>query len=537
MTCLNTKRRGWACRQVGLLGLAVFIGVGLYGVFQYLFGSPPHPRVTYYLGNTTAAFPSQGSWEREAATPMQVGEIKPNCGLEKVCPDRHFPVHVYSGKSKDDRPRVCISGKYIIEKDINSGGRGMNFVVVDARRMKAVAARRFDTYAVDSSDLELFLVREVREGDILVAVTFDEASRNLSPSARNALADLGSSQIQNLQFRGQWLMITQRGMDGLSPFEELKASRGGLWSPIDEKFCVPRLLKGRAIMPDPPVNQNQERTKFCAARPHITDFCSVAHRDTPLRPAVLTNHQLVGSAIFTTPIMVVAGDDGASSLSALALTLQTILGQPGVQHKYVVVVYDPRHIPDVPHLCRLFKFGAKAIVPPKFNATLQYYEVMTVVFEAARAAFPGSPHVTVIEAGLLLAPDFLAYTASLLPLLHDPTILAISAWNPNGYPNVSTRPDLAYRTEEFPGQAFTIRMATYLKELRTNMKECCNARGWQGWLEMGRWEREVVTPDVSRVLRRPVGSDLEPATPLIHALFHRLRATNFLLRCLGCCVR
>nr|XP_053630237.1 uncharacterized protein LOC128686956 [Cherax quadricarinatus] len=69
-------------------------------------------------------------------------------------------------------------------------------------------------------------------------------------------------------------------------------------------------------------------------------------------------------------------------------------------------------------------------------------------------------------------------------------------------------------------------MATYMKELKPNMKQCCNKRGWEGWLELGRWEREMVVPDVSRVLRRPLGSDLEPVTPLIHALFHRLRATN-----------
>ena len=45
-----------------------------------------------------------------------------------------------------------------------------------------------------------------------------------------------------------------------------------------------------------------------------------------------------------------------------------------------------------------------------------------------------------------------------------------------GYLNVSTRPDLAYRTENFPGLAFTMRMATYLKELRPHLKECCNRR-------------------------------------------------------------
>ena len=57
--------------------------------------------------------------------------------------------------------------------------------------MKAVNARRFDTYAIDSSELELFLLREVKPGDILIGVTFDEASRNLGSMAKTLLADLG----------------------------------------------------------------------------------------------------------------------------------------------------------------------------------------------------------------------------------------------------------------------------------------------------------------------------------------------------------
>lgn len=65
-------------------------------------------------------------------------------------------------------------------------------VVVDPHRMKAVNARRFDTYAMDSSEMELFLMREVRDGDILIGLTFDEASRNLGAMAKNLLAELGN---------------------------------------------------------------------------------------------------------------------------------------------------------------------------------------------------------------------------------------------------------------------------------------------------------------------------------------------------------
>ncbi|XP_042894261.1 protein FAM3C-like [Penaeus japonicus] len=232
---------------------------------------------------------------------MQVGEILPNCGLDYVA-HNHFPVHIFSGKGKDDMPKCNPERhKQWWQRNEHGGGR--------PPPLKAVNARRFDTYAMDSSEMELFLMREVRDGDILIGAM-----------AKNLLAELGSSQIQNLQFRDQWYTVTQRGINGFSPYETLKPSKGGLWSPIDEHFCIPRQLKGRKIMPDPNVMQNDARAKFCKEHTYISDFCSVDQRNTPLRPAILTNRQLVGSPMFSTPIMVIAGE----SLSSLTLTMETI---------------------------------------------------------------------------------------------------------------------------------------------------------------------------------------------------------------------
>ena len=50
--------------------------------------------------------------------------------------------------------------------------------------------------------------------------------------------------------------------------------------------------------------------------------------------------------------MVIAG----ASIASLSLTLETIIGQPGVQLKYVNVVYNPKVIDDVPQLASLFGF-------------------------------------------------------------------------------------------------------------------------------------------------------------------------------------
>lgn len=42
---------------------------------------------------------------------VAVGEIVPNCGLEKVCGKDEFSVHLYTGNGNKDEPRLCIDSK------------------------------------------------------------------------------------------------------------------------------------------------------------------------------------------------------------------------------------------------------------------------------------------------------------------------------------------------------------------------------------------------------------------------------------------
>lgn len=43
----------------------------------------------------------------------------------------------------------------------------------------------------------------------------------LSRIARLLLFDLGSALVQNLSYRGSWYLITQKGLTGFSPFEDV----------------------------------------------------------------------------------------------------------------------------------------------------------------------------------------------------------------------------------------------------------------------------------------------------------------------------
>jgi hypothetical protein len=75
------------------------------------------------------------------------------------------------------------TGRYVMAKGLNDADRGLNVVVVNNRTRKIERVGHFDTYAEDSSTLEIFL-EGIRDGEIVIAVTFDEASRKLSDLSR-----------------------------------------------------------------------------------------------------------------------------------------------------------------------------------------------------------------------------------------------------------------------------------------------------------------------------------------------------------------
>ncbi|UYV66414.1 FAM3A [Cordylochernes scorpioides] len=68
------------------------------------------------------------------------------CGLSQPCPADHFPVHIYTGQDHKDEPRLCLDGKYVLSKNINSGGRGINVAVIDSLTRSLVQVSHFDTY-------------------------------------------------------------------------------------------------------------------------------------------------------------------------------------------------------------------------------------------------------------------------------------------------------------------------------------------------------------------------------------------------------
>jgi hypothetical protein len=65
-------------------------------------------------------------------------------------------------------------------------------------------------------------------------------------------------------------------------------------------------------------------------------------------------------------------------------------------------------------------------------------------------------HVIIVEDDFEVSPDFFDYFSSLSPLLNDPSVYCISAWNDNGREGMVNDPKQFYRSECFPGLGWMI---------------------------------------------------------------------------------
>ncbi|KAK3604443.1 hypothetical protein CHS0354_031746 [Potamilus streckersoni] len=449
---------------------------------------------------------------------LKVGENLSNCGRNDPCPADTFPVMLYTGEKSEQFPQICVSGQIIMTKDVNGGGRGLNFVVVNPETGKPSMASNFDTYDKESINMEDFL-ESLSTNDIILGVAFDDAFRKLQFHPKELLNKLGSSQIQNLKFRDVWYFVGQKGIDGFTPYEKISFSGiDAEWpTPLKDSFCLPKKLTGLKVIPDPPFTRNEAKRAFCTKYDGYADFCDSTHMDDPvIKPVGLTDASLKNNIVYSTPILIIPG----MNHNALVKLLETTLMQPGVDPKFVVVAFDDK-FPEHAELAGLFGIRNHSL-----TSSITYSEQMNKALEAVWTLYPLAANVIVLEEELLLASDFLYFMAQCAPIFdRDETLFAISAFNYNGFVTSSGNRSLVYRVEDFPGLAFMLKKSVFDKYMKGKMKACCSERTWYGWSINSPVAAEVLVPDVSRVYRQPYESARPEDQDLIH-LFHRPRLTN-----------
>lgn len=459
-----------------------------------------------------------------AQTEIVTNKFVKNCGLREPCKQNEFAVHVFTGKDKTDEPMICVDGRYVIAKNTNDAGRGINIVVVGNGK-EVIKVAHFDTYAEDSTNLEIFL-EGLYDNVILIAVTFDEASTKLGTLARNLFFELGSSQVQNLKHRDAWYLIGRKGIKGFSPLEEISyaGAENAYPVPLDRRFCVPQTLKGMIIKPDPSSLINDKRRDFCSRFDGYGDFCTSENIDKPLLPAPIINKTLEEHPVYNTPIMVV----GAMSHNALRMTLETLIMQPGIRTENVYVCVDEK-LSELESLIELFGFQY-VMIESSFSYMEIMHKALTKIF-GPEFIDDDKMSVIVLEEELVLSPDFLYFFTQVYDIfMNDPDLVAISAFNPNSYHQVDGSASYVYRVNDFPGLGFMLKRSVYDTYLKGKLNTCCAQRAWYNWLianDDPSKHFDVLIPDVSRVFRRPYDISSKDFRFLSN-LFNRRRKTNLI---------
>ncbi|XP_022650122.1 protein O-linked-mannose beta-1,2-N-acetylglucosaminyltransferase 1-like isoform X2 [Varroa destructor] len=420
-------------------------------------------------------FEQEGSKDIIHVVPsVAVGERVPNCGLPAPCGSDSFSAHLFTGIDHHDQPKVCVDGKYVLGDGLNNGGRGINMVVLDTVSKHLQQVIRFDTYQEDSSLLESLLLN-LRAGDIVLLVTFDEPTKKLSSVARLLFHELGSALSQNLlHYRSSWYLVTQKGIDGFTPYEDLHTVLSKGWPPPHNvRLCIPFKIEGMPVHPDPSQHDNTDRAAFCHRHANVLPtFCTGDSKPAQhiFQPKVPENK------LSSSPIIVVSGPQSRF----LPQTLDTLALQSGLVRENVLVFHETDDL-KAQDLCELFNFSCQLL---QSDLSGGHCELLGQAMDTTETIYPDAPYMTIIEPDVLLGSDFLSYASAMASLLDvDSTIGSVSGFNPDGSNLLSKDPSQAYRIQGIPGTAFVVRRGGF------SARERCAGEQW-----------DSVVPEVSRAL-------------------------------------
>lgn len=144
---------------------------------------------------------------------------KIKCGLIRDCPTDHFAFRMASGAASVVGPRICLEDQILMSSVKNNVGRGINIALVNGKTGAPIKTAFFDMWAGDVAPLIKFL-KEIEDGTVVMMASFDDPATKLNDEARKLIADLGSTIINQLAFRDNWIFVGGKGIKTKSPFEQ-----------------------------------------------------------------------------------------------------------------------------------------------------------------------------------------------------------------------------------------------------------------------------------------------------------------------------
>lgn len=169
------------------------------------------------------------------------------CGISKPCPVDHFAFKMTSGAASIVGPKICLEDTILMSGVKNNVGRGLNIALVDGKTGNVMKTEFFDMWSGEVGPLIQFL-KDLDEGTIVMMATFDDSATKLTPEARKMISALGSSYINTLSFRDNWIFVGGKGIKTKSPFEQhiknnAESNKYEGWPEVLEmEGCIPRKL-------------------------------------------------------------------------------------------------------------------------------------------------------------------------------------------------------------------------------------------------------------------------------------------------------
>ncbi|KAJ8381628.1 hypothetical protein SKAU_G00024060 [Synaphobranchus kaupii] len=141
------------------------------------------------------------------------------CSLSKPCPEGHFAFKMASGAASVVGPKICLEDNILMSGVKNNVGRGVNIALVNGKTAELLKTDFFDMWAGDVNTLIKFL-KNIEDGTVVMMATFDDSATKLNAEAKKLIAELGSSSINTLGFRDNWIFVGGKGIKTKSPFEQ-----------------------------------------------------------------------------------------------------------------------------------------------------------------------------------------------------------------------------------------------------------------------------------------------------------------------------
>ncbi|XP_077459826.1 protein FAM3C isoform X1 [Stigmatopora argus] len=145
------------------------------------------------------------------------------CDLSRRCPHDHFAMHVRSGAANVVGPKICFDGKIIMSHILNNVGPGLNIVIVNSETGAVDRCAYLNMINGVSEDILAYL-KEIKSGEIVIVASFDEMTTKMTSEMRDIFVGMGSTLIQSVSYRDNWVFAGRGGIGMRSTFEKRAAN-------------------------------------------------------------------------------------------------------------------------------------------------------------------------------------------------------------------------------------------------------------------------------------------------------------------------